>query len=309
MSQYVDGPTKTFTAGAAIGANLRVKLSAGVLAVAGASDIAIGTILAASLASGDIRAVRLRTASGTTKMVASVAITAGNPVYAAASGKVAATGTVYEGIAMETVTANGDVIEVMPAPNTDLSTAVAGTTNATFTADSDATTAKVAIGTGVGTGNFTATIVAPTLGADRTITLPAVTATLASLAGTETFTNKTLTSPVITTPTLTLGVQVLAAAGNAQGNAGAVTVASGGFVHATGADATKGIVLPAAAAGAFIIVKNADAANNVLKVYPASGDAINALSADAAISMAAKTSALFVAIDATTWYTVPLLPS
>jgi hypothetical protein len=56
-------------------------------------------------------------------------------------------------------------------------------------------------------------------------------------------------------------------------------------------------------------VKNADAANAILKVYPDTGDAINALAANAALSMAAKTSAVFVAFDATTWYTIPLLPS
>ena len=110
------------------------------------------------------------------------------------------------------------------------------------------------------------------------------------------------------TATLLLNVEAVAAAGSVQGDAGAVG-ASTSFVHGTGADATKGIVLPAAAAGKMIIVKNADAANAVLKVYPASGDAINALSANAAISMAAKTSAVFIALDATTWYTVPLLPS
>ena len=45
-------------------------------------------------------------------MVASDAVTGGNPVYGAASGKVAPTGTVVEGIALESVGANGDMIEV-----------------------------------------------------------------------------------------------------------------------------------------------------------------------------------------------------
>lgn len=44
---------------------------------------------------------------------------------------------------------------------------------------------------------------AQTTGTTRTHTLPAVDSTLASLAGTETFTNKTLTSPTINTPTIT----------------------------------------------------------------------------------------------------------
>jgi hypothetical protein len=53
-------------------------------------------------------------------MVALTAITAGNPVYAAASGKIAATGTVFVGTALEAATADGDVIEVLRGPNTDL---------------------------------------------------------------------------------------------------------------------------------------------------------------------------------------------
>lgn len=110
------------------------------------------------------------------------------------------------------------------------------------------------------------------------------------------------------TAQLVLTPEAVAAAGSAQGDATAVG-ATTGFVHATGADATKGIKLPAATAGKTLVVKNSDAANAVLKVYPATGDAINALSANASISMAAKTSAVFVALDTTTWYTVPLLPS
>lgn len=98
----------------------------------------------------------------------------------------------------------------------------------------------------------------------------------------------------------------VAATGSAQGNAAQVDL---GFTLVTGADATKGVLLPVAEAGRICIIKNVDAANAVLKVYPASGDAINALSANASLDMAAKTSALLVAYDSTTWYSVPLLPS
>ena len=98
----------------------------------------------------------------------------------------------------------------------------------------------------------------------------------------------------------------VAAAGSSQSDAAAIAE---GFTLVTAADATKGVKLPAAAAGKVCVVKNGDAAIAVLKVYPNTDDAINALSANAALSMAAKTSAVFVAYDATTWYTVPLLPS
>ena len=53
-----------------------------------------------------------------------------------------------------------------------------------------------------GSTSGAANIVAPAIAGTTTITLPAATGTLATIAGTETFTNKTLTSPVLTSPTL-----------------------------------------------------------------------------------------------------------
>lgn len=115
MSQFVETPTKALTAGAAIDQYLRVKLnSSNLLVVATAADNALGVMEVESFASGDVVAVRLRSAPGTRKMVASGAITQGNLVYAAASGKVASSGTVVEGVALETTTTDGDILEVMP---------------------------------------------------------------------------------------------------------------------------------------------------------------------------------------------------
>lgn len=90
----------------------------------------------------------------------------------------------------------------------------------------------------------------------------------------------------------------LAAAGNAQGNAGAVITEN---VGVTGADGTKGVRLPTAVAGMFIRVNNTVAGQN-LKVYPASGGAIDAAAADAAYTLAGAKSALFFAVSATQWY-------
>jgi hypothetical protein len=53
-------------------------------------------------------------------MVAAGAITAGAPVFAAASGKIASSGTVFVGTALEAAGANNDVIEVLRGPNTDI---------------------------------------------------------------------------------------------------------------------------------------------------------------------------------------------
>lgn len=113
MSQFIDGPTRQFTSNGAIGQYLRVVLSSGVLAAAGATLPCIGTAEDPILAADTVGTVRLRGAAGTRKMVASEAITLGSPVYAAASGKVGATGTVMEGIALEAAGADGDVIEVL----------------------------------------------------------------------------------------------------------------------------------------------------------------------------------------------------
>lgn len=125
----------------------------------------------------------------------------------------------------------------------------------------------------------------------------------------QTLTNKTLTAPTIAGATVTRTAAALAATGADQAGAAPIVSASGAFIHATAADGTKGIRLPAAVAGMEYLIKNSDAANAVLKVYPATGDAINALAANASLDMAAKTSVLLVALDGTTWYSLPLLPS
>jgi predicted RecA/RadA family phage recombinase len=96
----------------------------------------------------------------------------------------------------------------------------------------------------------------------------------------------------------------VAATGSTQANAAAVQE---GFTLVTAADGTKGVLLPAAAPGMQVTIKNGAAA--ILKIWPASGDAINAIAADSALSIASLTSVILTAYDATTWYTVPLLPS
>jgi len=116
MSQYVESACKADTAAAAIAQYLRVK-TAGALAVAGATDAELGTMEVAATAAGPAT-VRLRTAQGTCKMVASAAITANAYVYAAASGKIASTGSLLIGRALEAATADGDVIEVLRTEDT-----------------------------------------------------------------------------------------------------------------------------------------------------------------------------------------------
>lgn len=166
MSQYTDGSRKTFTAGEALEAHRRVKITAATgaygptVSYADAADPSIG-VTEEYTASGAPVTIHLANAAGTRKMVATAAaITANNPVYAAADGTVASTGTVVEGKAMETTGGSaGDILEVMPQPNSDISTAIAGTTNATFAVDTDAATPKIALsGQTAGTGDFTTTL-------------------------------------------------------------------------------------------------------------------------------------------------------
>lgn len=118
MSQSNPGPTKTFTAGAALSQFARVKLSTGKLAAAGLADGAaeLGTLEEAAFADLDVRAVLLANAPGSRKMIAAKSISAGATVYTAASGKIsdaAATGATKIGIALEAATADGDIIEVL----------------------------------------------------------------------------------------------------------------------------------------------------------------------------------------------------
>lgn len=115
MSQYIDTPTKTFTAGAAVAKYTRVKFASGVVTAAGVADDWIGVAMDDAFASGDEIQVRLRNVTGTCKFIAAGAVTSGARVYAAASGKVDDTvSTEMIGVAMEAAGANNDIFEVMP---------------------------------------------------------------------------------------------------------------------------------------------------------------------------------------------------
>ena len=114
MSQENVG-IKAFTAGEALEAFRRVKLSAGSgtqVEYADAGEEFIG-ITAAAAASGDSVSVIMRSASRTHKAVAAEVLAAGAVIYGANDGKVQDTvsGTA-QGIALEAATADGEVIEV-----------------------------------------------------------------------------------------------------------------------------------------------------------------------------------------------------
>src|SRR5690348_6188794 len=104
---YNEGPTRTFPNNAALGKAVRVVLSAGNLAAAGAADRELGVMEYRTLSNNEEGTVRLRTASGTRLVVVNAAIGTGAKVFAAAGGKVGPTGTICRGTALEAATADG----------------------------------------------------------------------------------------------------------------------------------------------------------------------------------------------------------
>lgn len=124
---------RSFIASAAIPQFSRVKFTGGKVAVAGATENAVGFTERASFADGDNVAVFLNTFPGTVPAIASKAIAAGAAVYAAASGKVTdsdAGSALFLGYAGTAAAANNDVIELIPYPTQgDLAGVVAATLN------------------------------------------------------------------------------------------------------------------------------------------------------------------------------------
>lgn len=85
----------------------------GTVAIATATDYALGTIDNVESSTGVNQSVLLLGKGGTKKMVANSAIGAGVPVYAAAAGKVDNTGTIVVGISLTAAANDGEIIEVL----------------------------------------------------------------------------------------------------------------------------------------------------------------------------------------------------
>jgi hypothetical protein len=95
------------------------------VAVSGASDQPLGVVADEATAAEENIAVLLLGKGPTKRMVASEAITAGVAVYAAASGKIATTGTILVGVSLTAADADDDVIEVLDFPNGTASPGIA----------------------------------------------------------------------------------------------------------------------------------------------------------------------------------------
>ena len=113
-----------------------------------------------------------------------------------------------------------------------------------------------------GATSGTATIAAPATAGTTTITLPGASGTLATLAGTETLTNKTLTSPILTTPTL--GVATATSVGYSGSTSGTATIVAPAIAG------TTTITLPGAT-GTLATLAGAETLTNKTLTSPALG--------------------------------------
>lgn len=102
-----------------------------------------------------------------------------------------------------------------------------------------------------------------------------------------------------------MAVSSITAAGSLISDAAQLT---SGLNLVTGADGTKGVILPVAVPGAVVIIKGLTA--GVLKVYPKASSTINGLSASGALSVTTGLMPLtFIASSTTQWYSLPLVAS
>jgi len=104
-------------------------------------------------------------------------------------------------------------------------------------------------------------------------------------------------------PGVAFGAQAVTAAGNAIGNATAISATGGSLVVVSGADDDKGVVLPALAdvpTGQLFMVQN-QVANKTLEVYPAANDSIGAIGDGLPVTIAASSMLICVKADATQW--------
>jgi hypothetical protein len=125
---------KTFPINTAITRFLRYTITAGYLALAGSTTRGLGTAESNMRSDEDAATLRLWNSEGTRTGVASGAIAAQGVCYAAASGKIAGSGTLRVGIAITAATADGDYFEWLPDT---LSDGVDGAINGPLVFDTD----------------------------------------------------------------------------------------------------------------------------------------------------------------------------
>lgn len=124
----------TFPNNSALAEGTRVLMSAGYLVAASGSQDELGTIEQRVLATDTVATVLPINAPGVRHMIAAGAINALATVYAAAAGKIDATGTLLRGMSMEAASGAGSVIRVMFANGASLGSQTLGVASATVAA-------------------------------------------------------------------------------------------------------------------------------------------------------------------------------
>lgn len=179
--------------------------------------------------------------------------------------------------------------------------AVQTLTNKTLTAPT-LTTPSLGVATATSLNGLTVTTSTGTLTIPNGVVLtgPASSGTAATLAGTETLTNKTLTAPITSglrqTPATTL-----TAVGNDRATSLALTA---DINNITSAAASTGVTLPAATVGAVVTVFNGGA--NAIQVYGAGSDTIDGAAAATGVPLTNAKRAQYFCVAAATWVSAQL---
>lgn len=147
----------------ALAEGTRVKMSAGYLVAASSSEDEIGTIEQRVLATDPVATVLPINFPGVRHMIAAGAINTLTTVYAAASGKIDATGTLLRGMTMEAASGAGSVIKVLFANGASLGSQTLGVASATVAAAGTVQGDAAAITTGftLVTGSTNAGVLLP----------------------------------------------------------------------------------------------------------------------------------------------------
>lgn len=105
--------TPNFPSNSALTRGTRVKMSAGYLVAASATEDELGTISDTTLSTDTMAAVIPFNESGVKQFICSASVTQYATVYAAASGKVSTTVGLRRGIALEAGSGDGAIIPVL----------------------------------------------------------------------------------------------------------------------------------------------------------------------------------------------------
>ncbi len=149
-----------------------------------------------------------------------------------------------------------------------------------------------------------ATVQSITIGG-KSVTAPAAAGPMSVTTGTETLTGKTLTSPVLNTPStsgLTVSVgNALTAAGTTVTDALALTADVNNITTAT---ASTGVKLPLGTVGRLVVIFNGGA--SAIKVYGSGSDTIDTQAAATGVTLTNAKRCAYYCVAAATWISAQL---